>query len=65
MLTGGWKKAVSARKIMQPEKVAERTIRNVTMAEQYYSRGMRVEDIAKLHGLEISYAYAIIRKTPI
>jgi transposase len=35
------------------------------MAEAYYVRGMRVEDIAKLYGLEISYAYRVIRKTPI
>lgn len=65
MLMGGAKEAVAARKIMQPEKVAERTLRDATMAEQYYTRGMRVEDIAKLHGLEISYAYRIIRKTPL
>jgi hypothetical protein len=65
MLMGGSRDAVAARKIMRPEKIAERKERDAAMAEAYYVRGMRVEDIAKLYGLEISYAYAIIRKTPI
>jgi len=65
MLMGGSRDAVAARKIMQPEKIAERKERDAAMAEAYYVRGMRVEDIAKLYGLEISYAYRVIRKTPI
>jgi hypothetical protein len=65
MLMGGARDAVAARKIMQPEKIAERKVRNLAMAEAYYLRGERVVDIAKRHGLDISYVYAVIRKTPI
>ncbi len=64
MLTGGWKKAVSARKIMQKEAVAARRERDAMIVRNYYMGGMKVGDIAKLYGLEISWVYRILRNVP-
>jgi hypothetical protein len=62
MLMGGSKKAVSARKIMQPEAVAEREERNASIVRNYYRGKMKATDIAKLYKLDLSHVYKIIRE---
>jgi hypothetical protein len=63
MLQGGAKAAVAARKIMAPEKVAEREERDAMIVRNYYLGKMPVPEIAKLYGLDWSYVYRILRKT--
>ncbi len=64
MLMGGAKAAVAARKIMQAHAVAERKERDAMIVRNYYMGGMKVGDIAKLYGLEISWVYRILRNVP-
>jgi hypothetical protein len=64
MLLGGSKKAVAARQIMQKEAVAARRERDANIVRNYYMGGMKVGDIAKLYGLEISWVYRILRNVP-
>ncbi len=64
MLMGGARDAVAARKIMQKEAVAARRERDAMIVRNYYMGGMKVGDIAKLYGLEISWVYRILRNVP-
>ncbi len=61
MLLGGARDAVKARKIMQPEAVAERTERDANIVRNYYAGKMKATEIAKLYNLEISWVYRILR----
>ncbi len=64
MLMGGAKAALAGRQIMQAQAVAARRERDAMIVRNYYMANMKVGDIAKLYGLEISWVYRILRNVP-